>query len=187
MSEHESEGVKITDKRKLDPETGEPRNVTVEPEATELSDGEPQVSADNQVAELTADLQRVQAEFMNYRKRVERDREAMRDLVVSSTLAEFLPVLDDVGRARSHGELEGAFKSVGEALESTASRLGLKPFGEAGDEFDPTRHEAISHEYSDEATSTTCASVFQQGYAYNDRVIRAAIVAVVEPGATSND
>lgn len=186
MSEHESEGVKITDKRKLDPETGEPRVVIAEPEVTDEV-GDSQATVDDRVAELTADVQRIQAEFINYRKRVERDREAMRDHVVASTLAEFLPVLDDVGRARAHGELDGAFKSVGEALESTITRLGLIPFGEVGDEFDPTRHEAISHEYSAEAVSTTCANVFQQGFEYNDRVIRAAIVSVVEPGAPAQE
>ena len=184
MSEQESEGVKITDKRKLDPETSEPRVFTAEPEVTDEV-GDPQVTVDDRVAELTSDVQRIQAEFANYRKRVERDREAMRDLVTAGTLAEFLPVLDDIGRARTHGELDGAFKSVGEALESTVTRLGLKPFGESGEAFDPMRHEAISHEYSADATSTTCANVFQPGYVFKDRVIRAAIVSVVEPAPQS--
>ena len=132
------------------------------------------------IAELTADLQRLSAEYANYRKRVERDREAQRELNIANTLAELLPVIDDIGRARSHGELEGAFKSVGEALEQTVSRLGLKMFGEPGDEFDPARHEAIAHEESDEVAGPTCKAVFQPGYEFAGRVIRAAIVSVVD-------
>ncbi len=172
--EEQSDGVRITDNRKIDPETGAPRTPEGGEEQSAPIETDP-------VAELTADLQRLQAEFANYRKRVERDREAARDLVVANTLAELLPVLDDIGRARTHGELEGGFKSVGEALESTVSRLGLKPFGEPGDEFDPMRHEAIAHEFSSEVTSSTCASVFQPGYEFAGRVIRAAIVSVADP------
>ena len=177
LGAEQAEGVKITDKRKLDPETGAPRSSSDEQE-TPVSEQE---VASDPVAELTADLQRLQAEFANYRKRVERDRETTRDLVVSNTLAELLPVIDDIGRARTHGELEGAFKSVGEALESTVARLGLKPFGAPGDEFDPTKHEAISHEYSADVTTSTCMNVFQPGYEFNGRIIRAAIVSVADP------
>lgn len=137
------------------------------------------------VAELTADLQRLQAEYANYRKRVERDRELVRDQVVTSTLAELLPVLDDIGRARSHNELEGAFKSVGESLESTVSRLGLKSFGEPGDAFDPERHEAIAHEINDDLTVATCVAVFQPGYEFAGRIVRAAMVKVEEPSSPS--
>ena len=180
---NQAEGVKITDKRKLDPETGAPRSPSGEQESPVL---EQEVANDSvveldPVAELTADLQRLQAEFANYRKRVERDRETTRDLVVSNTLAELLPVIDDIGRARTHGELEGAFKSVGEALESTVTRLGLKPFGAPGDEFDPTKHEAISHEYSADVSTSTCMNVFQPGYEFNGKIIRAAIVSVADP------
>jgi molecular chaperone GrpE len=172
----QAEGVKITDKRKLDPETGAPRTSDVQDAPVSDLDVE-----SDPVAELTADLQRLQAEFANYRKRVERDRETTRDLVVSNTLADLLPVIDDIGRARTHGELEGAFKSVGESLESTVTRLGLKPFGSPGDEFDPTKHEAISHEYSTEVSTATCMNVFQPGYEFNGRIIRAAIVSVADP------
>lgn len=174
----ETEGVKITDKRKLNPETGQPRSendqAPVSGEATENVPTDP-------VAELTADLQRLQAEYSNYRKRIERDREITRELTISGTLAEFLPIIDDIGRARTHGELEGGFKSVGEALESTIHRLGLKPFGQPGDEFDPTRHEAISHEHSAEVNKSTCVTVYQAGYEFNGKVIRAAIVSVADP------
>lgn len=178
----EAEGVKVTDKRKLDPETGAPR-IPTDAQETPASES---TTASDPVAELTADLQRLQAEFANYRKRVDRDRETARDLVVANTLSELLPVLDDIGRARTHGELEGAFKSVGESLESTVSRLGLKPFGEPGDEFDPTRHEAISHEYSADVTTSTCMNVFQPGYEFAGRTIRAAIVSVADPEASNS-
>lgn len=176
-----AQGVKVTDKRKLDPETGAPRTPSGEQEAPVLE----QETPSDPVAELTADLQRLQAEFANYRKRVERDRDATRDLVISNTLAQLLPVIDDIGRARTHGELEGAFKSVGETLEATVERLGLKPFGEAGDVFDPTRHEAIAHEFSDEVTSSTCIAVFQPGYEFAGRIIRAAIVSVADPASAT--
>lgn len=188
MSESE-EGVKITDRRKLDPETGEVR-VSVAAEATDTdsavetnagSETSAESSEVDPVAELTADLQRLQAEFANYRKRVERDRQLERDAAIAKTLSELLPVLDDIGRARTHGELTGGFKSVGEALEATVTRLGLIPFGQPGDEFDPTRHEAITHEHSSEVDKPTCTSIFQPGYEFAGRVIRAAIVSVADP------
>ena len=174
---HETEGVKITDKRKLDPQTGEPRSTDQAP----VSDEVRLSGSADPVGELTADLQRLQAEYSNYRKRVERDREVTRELTISGALAEFLPIIDDIGRARIHGELEGAFKSVGEALESTVHRLGLKPFGQPGDEFDPTRHEAIAHEHSAEVDKSTCVTVYQPGYEFNGKIIRAAIVSVADP------
>jgi len=124
---------------------------------------------------------RLRADFDNYRKRVERDREVMRDVAVGSSLAELLPVLDDIGRARDHGDLEGAFKSVAEALEATVARQGLERFGVAGDEFDPTVHEAITHAHSADVAVTTCVSVFQPGYRYKGKTLRPAIVAVADP------
>ena len=133
------------------------------------------------LAERTADLQRLQAEYANYRKRVDRDREASRDLAVAAVLSELLPVLDDIGRARTHGELEGGFKLVGESLEATVARLGLETFGEVGEAFDPMVHEAIAHSHSDDVTEATCVEVFQPGYRLRDKVIRPARVAVAEP------
>ena len=121
------------------------------------------------------------AEYANYRKRVERDRETNRDLAIGGSLAELIPVLDDIGRAREHGDLEGTFKSVAEALETTVGRLGLERFGVVGDAFDPTIHEAISHALSADVTGPTCVSVFQPGYRYKGRSLRAAIVAVADP------
>jgi molecular chaperone GrpE len=133
------------------------------------------------LAERTADLQRLQAEYANYRKRVERDRLAVREQALANVLNELLPVLDDIGRAREHGELTGGFKSVAESLESIVVKLGLTAYGENGDEFDPTLHEALMHEYSDEVTEPTAVRILQPGYRVGDRIIRPARVAVAEP------
>jgi molecular chaperone GrpE len=138
---------------------------------------------EQQVAERTADLQRLQAEYINYRRRVERDREAVRETAVVNVLANLLPVLDDIGRARDHGELEGGFRSVGEALEAVVEKLGLARFGTVGEPFDPMVHEALMHSYSGEVTEPTCVQVLQPGYRFGDRVVRPARVAVAEPEA----
>jgi molecular chaperone GrpE len=143
------------------------------------------------LAERTADLQRLQAEYANYRKRVERDRTAVREQALASVLSELLPVLDDIGRAREHGELTGGFKSVAESLEASAAKLGLTAYGEAGDPFDPTLHEALMHSYSAEVTEPTCVQILQPGYKVGDRIVRPARVAVAEPAedgdATEDD
>jgi molecular chaperone GrpE len=134
------------------------------------------------LAERTADLQRLQAEYANYRKRVERDRQVVREQAMASVLSELLPVLDDIGRAREHGELSGGFKSVADSLESITSKLGLTTYGENGDPFDPTLHEALMHEYSSDVFEPTCVRILQPGYKVGDRIIRPARVAVAEPG-----
>jgi len=134
------------------------------------------------LAERTADLQRLQAEYANYRKRVERDRLAVREQALASVLSELLPVLDDIGRAREHGELTGGFKSVAESLESAAAKLGLTAYGEAGDPFDPTLHDALMHSYSPDVIEPTCVQILQPGYKVGDRIVRPARVAVAEPG-----
>ena len=134
-----------------------------------------------QLAERTADLQRVQAEYANYRKRVERDRVAVREQALANVLSALLPVLDDIGRAREHGELTGGFKSVAESLETTAAKLGLESFGDAGEPFDPTVHEALMHSYSPDVTEPTCVQILQPGYKVGDRILRPARVAVAEP------
>lgn len=196
--EHEHEGPRVTDRRRVDPDSGEVRQ-PAEPAGAPAPDDDAAVEASlaqavdaalanadlagagahDQVTELTADLQRVHAEYANYRKRVERDRELIRTTAVGGVLTELLSLLDDVDRARQHGELEGAFKSVGEALEATVARLGLERFGSAGDEFDPHQHEALTHEDSDEVSTPTVTAVYQPGYRYADRVLRPARVAVV--------
>ncbi len=136
----------------------------------------------SRLAERTADLQRLQAEYANYRKRVERDRMAVREQALANVLTELLPVLDDIGRAREHGELSGGFKSVAESLEGVAVKLGLTSYGEDGDPFDPNLHEALMHSYSPDVTETTCVRILQPGYKVGDRILRPARVAVAEPG-----
>lgn len=179
------------DKRRIDPETGEVREQPPAPgpapgdEFDQIVEGlvvdDAGTETDAKVAELTADLQRVHAEYANYRRRVDRDRETVKDLAVGRAVAELVPVLDDIGRAREHGDLEGAFKSVAEALEATVARLGLERFGASGEPFDPTIHEAISHTHSAEVQGPTCIQVFQPGYRYSGKILRAAIVAVADP------
>ena len=174
----------IRDKRRLDPVTGELRPEAPKPPAP-AAEAAPAAPANDgvaaELAERTADLQRVQAEYMNYRRRVERDREAVRELAVIAALNEFLPVLDDVGRARAHGELVGGFKVVAESLEAALGKLGLVSYGEVGDPFDPNVHEALLHEYSAEVNEPTCVEVLQPGYKVGERIMRPARVRVAEP------
>ncbi|UQX01843.1 nucleotide exchange factor GrpE [Streptomyces sp. RerS4] len=133
------------------------------------------------LGERTADLQRLQAEYQNYRRRVERDRIAVKEIAVASLLTELLPTLDDIGRAREHGELVGGFKSVAESLETAAAKMGLQQFGKEGEPFDPTIHEALMHSYAPDVTETTCVAILQPGYRIGERTIRPARVAVAEP------
>ncbi|GHE10605.1 nucleotide exchange factor GrpE [Streptomyces alanosinicus] len=131
--------------------------------------------------ERTMDLQRLQAEYQNYRRRVERDRIAVKEIAIANLLTELLPVLDDIGRAREHGELVGGFKSVGESMETVAAKMGLQQFGKEGEPFDPTIHEALMHSYAPDVTETTCVAILQPGYRIGERTIRPARVAVAEP------
>jgi molecular chaperone GrpE len=133
------------------------------------------------LAERTADLQRVQAEYANYRKRVDRDRTVVREFALAGVLTELLPVLDDIGRARDHEELSGGFKAVADALESAVSKLGLSTFGKQGEVFDPNIHEALMHSYSADVTEPSCIQVLQPGYKVGERILRPARVAVAEP------
>jgi len=139
-----------------------------------------------QLADRTADLQRLQAEYANYRKRVDRDRTAVRELALANVLTELLPALDAIGQARQHDELSGGFKSVAESLESAASKLGLVTYGEPGEAFDPKIHEALATSYSTDVAEVTCAEIFQPGYKVGDRILRPARVLVAEP-ATGPD
>lgn len=131
--------------------------------------------------ERTLDLQRLQAEYQNYRRRVERDRITVKEIAIANLLTELLPVLDDIGRAREHGELVGGFKSVAESLETVAAKMGLQQFGKEGEPFDPTIHEALMHSYAPDVTETTCVAILQPGYRIGERTIRPARVAVAEP------
>ncbi|MGA5816947.1 nucleotide exchange factor GrpE [Kitasatospora sp. NPDC094028] len=138
-------------------------------------------AAKREATERTADLQRLQAEYQNYRKRVERDRLTVREIAVSNILESLIPVLDDIGRAREHGEVTGGFKSVAESLETVVAKLGLQQFGKEGEPFDPTMHEALMHSYSSDVTEDTCVQILQPGYRIGERIIRPAMVAVAEP------
>ncbi|HUW77916.1 MAG TPA: nucleotide exchange factor GrpE [Candidatus Nanopelagicaceae bacterium] len=135
----------------------------------------------DEVATLTSDLQRLQAEYSNYRKRVERDRLVSRDLAVASVLLELIPILDDIERAREHGELEGGFKAVAEQVEKVATKFGLERFGEPGVPFDPAVHEALVHSVSEDVDIITAIEILQPGYRLNDRTLRPARVVVADP------
>ena len=144
-----------------------------------------------ELAERTADLQRLQAEYANYRKRVDRDRAAVREHAVAGALTELLPVLDAIGQAREHDELSGGFKSVADSLQAALTKLGLVSYGQRGDAFDPKIHEALMHSYSPDVTEDTCVEVLQPGYRVGERILRPARVAVAEPATgpdgSSND
>ncbi len=143
------------------------------------AEGERELAA--KLAERTADLQRVSAEYANYRKRVDRDRLAVREQALANVLIALLPVLDDIGRAREHGELVGGFEKVGQSLESIVTKLGLVSFGTEGEPFDPNVHEAVSLTHSTGVTEPTCVHVLQPGYKVGERIVRPARVIVAEP------
>jgi molecular chaperone GrpE len=151
-------------------------------------DGEPEdelAVARRQLEERTGDLQRLQAEFVNYKRRVERDRELIRENATYAALAPIVEVLDTVDRAREHGDLDAGFQAVADQLERTVERLGLTKFGAPGDAFDPTIHEALSHIGEDpEVEVTTCKVIAKAGYRIGDRVVRAAQVLVVDPASS---
>jgi molecular chaperone GrpE len=132
--------------------------------------------------ERTADLKRLQAEFLNYKRRVERDRDLIRENATYTVLAPIIDVLDTIDRARDHGDLDPGFQAVADQLERVVTGLGLTKFGAVGDPFDPTIHEALSHVGEDPTVDvTTCTVVAKAGYRINDRVVRAAQVLVVDP------
>jgi molecular chaperone GrpE len=139
-------------------------------------------SAQAELGERTADLQRLQAEYVNYRRRVERDRIAMAEMALGKVLTGLLPVLDDIGRARDHGELEGGFRQVAESLENQLAKLGLEQFGTVGELFDPNVHEALMHTVSPDVEEDTCVEILQPGYRLGDRILRVARVTVAQPG-----
>jgi molecular chaperone GrpE len=135
------------------------------------------------VATLTADLQRLQAEYANYRKRVERDRAVAHESAIGAVLTELLALLDDVDRAEQHGELTGGFKAVADQLNSITSRIGLEKYGTAGEAFDPQIHEALMHDESADVAVATATKILQPGYKYKERILRPARVAVTDPAA----
>ena len=133
------------------------------------------------VAALTADLQRLQAEYANYRKRVERDRAVAHELAIGSVLTELLATLDDIDRAADHNELTGGFKAVADQLAAITSRFGLEKYGTEGEEFDPQIHEALLHDTSADVKVSTASKILQPGYKYKERILRPARVAVTDP------
>lgn len=135
----------------------------------------------DEVATLTSDLQRLQAEYANYRKRVDRDRVSTTEFAFASVLLEFLPILDDLDRAAEHGELTGGFKAVADRINATVEKLGLTKFAQAPVTFNPEIHEALMHETSKDVTEPTATKILQPGYKFKERVIRPARVAVTDP------
>jgi len=133
------------------------------------------------VATLTSDLQRLQAEYANYRKRVERDRSLAHEMAIGAVLTELLALLDDVDRAESHGELMGGFKAVADQLNTIVSRIGLEKYGVEGEVFDPQIHEALMHDTSADVAVPTASKILQPGYKYKERVLRPARVSVTDP------
>jgi molecular chaperone GrpE len=179
------EQVTVTDKRRIDPETGEVRHVA---SGAAPSGAAPDAAAgkgsasDEKVAELTADLQRVQADYANYRKRALRDQEATAERAKAAVVSQLLGVLDDLERARSHGDLDsGPLKSVADKLFGALSGLGLVGFGAEGDDFDPELHEAVQHEGDGaEGSKPVIGNVMRQGYKLGEQVLRHALVGVVD-------
>ena len=157
-----------------------------QPQATASPEAEPAESAElgelrSALDERTTDLQRITAEYANYRKRVERDRAMAGELAVGMVLTELLAVLDDIDRARDHGDVTGPFAAVADKLTTVTSKLGLTPFGAKGDPFDPNRHEAVAHQTSTEVTEPTCIEIMRRGYVLGERLLRPALVAVADP------
>ena len=185
MSEETTEGIKVTDKRRIDPETGEiragaPAPAAASDEPTEVSD-----LAAELTAELTADLQRITAEYANYRKRVDRDRDLIKDLAIATVLEQLLPLLDDIYRAKEHQELTGGFAAVADNLTKVVERFNLVPTGAVGDEFNPTEHEALQVIESTDFTVPSVATVLRKGYRRGEKLIRPAQVVVAEPIAAN--
>ena len=183
------EPVTVTDKRRIDPVTGEVReaNAGPAPQGPAPADfaAESPEEADK-ASELLADLQRVQADFANYRKRALRDQQVASDRAKASVVMALLPVLDDLDRARSHGDLDsGPLKAVADKLVNVLEGLGLSGFGAEGDDFDPALHEAVQHE--GEGTHPIVGTVMRRGYKVGEQVVRHALVGVVDTVPDAQD
>jgi molecular chaperone GrpE len=190
----ERHGPTVRDKRRIDPNTSQVRDSASaagrvgEPQETAASAADTSDSRDAELtqaktalAERTADLQRLQAEYVNYKRRVDRDREVSRAGGIESVLRDLLNVVDDIRSAREHDELTGGFKAVAEELERVTAKYGLESYGTKGDAFDPHIHEALLHSHLDGIEGPTCVEILQPGYRIKDMVIRPARVAVAEP------
>jgi molecular chaperone GrpE len=192
LSNQHRDPITVTDKRRIDPQTGQVRDhpdagpAPKGPAPDEYAGESPEEAG--KAAELLGDLQRVQADFANYRKRALRDQQMAADRAKSSVISQLLPVLDDLDRARAHGDLDtGPLKAVADKLVSALEGLGLSPFGEEGDAFDPALHEAVQHE--GEGTHPVIGTVMRRGYKVGDNVVRHAMVGVVDtvPDAAEAD
>ncbi len=201
MTDREEEPrVVIRDKRRIDPTSGTVRvpageqpagaRPGVHPAGEQMSEHEaadgaqPTVVDDDltrQLAERTEDLQRVTAEYANYRRRVDRDRQLVVDQAAERFATQLFPIVDDIERARDHGDLTGAFKVVADRVRGLLDGLGVEAFGVAGDPFDPALHEAVLHDTSAEVEVPTATTVLRQGFRRGDRVLRTAMVAVTDP------
>ena len=210
MTEPEEPRVVINDKRRIDPVTGalrvpagqqpagtrparpsDPANAAVpgeqmsEQETTVAEEPTPAAPGggdlEKQLAERTEDLQRVSAEYANYRRRVDRDRQLMADQAAERFATQLFPIVDDIQRARDHGDLTGAFKGVADRVLGLLDGLGVEAFGVAGDPFDPNLHEAVMHDTAEGIDVPTATTVLRQGFRRGDRVLRTAMVAVSEP------
>ena len=192
--------VVIRDKRRIDPTSGEVRAPAGEqpagappgargdqmseqetPAATQAAAQTGDGDLTRQLAERTEDLQRVTAEYANYRRRVDRDRSLVVDQAAERFAAQLFPIVDDIERARDHDELTGGFKLVADRILGLLDGLGVEPFGVAGDPFDPSAHEAVIHDTSSEVSVPTATTVLRQGFRRGDRVLRTAMVAVTDP------
>jgi molecular chaperone GrpE len=204
MTSGEEPRVVIRDKRRIDPDTGQIRTPAGEQPAggpasapgadagEQMSEqettvqeqvAEPTADGDvaRQLAERTDDLKRVTAEYANYRRRVDRDRQLVVDQAAERFAAQLFPIVDDIERARDHGELTGGFKAVADRVLGLLDGLGVQMFGAAGDPFDPAHHEAVMHDTSADVEVPTATTVLRQGFRRGDRVLRTAMVAVTDP------
>lgn len=183
--------VVVRDRRRIDPATGavrtpdpaEPKHAESEPvkAAPAVAEADGEVGElRSQLAERTSDLQRITAEYANYRRRVERDREAVVMAAKAAVVAELLPVLDDIERAKAHGDLNGAFKAVADKLVATLEKAGLTAFASEGDEFNPAVHQAVQHSTSPDVAGPTVSAVLRRGYQLGERLLRTAMVGVTD-------
>ncbi|MDZ7576759.1 MAG: nucleotide exchange factor GrpE [Candidatus Nanopelagicales bacterium] len=185
--DEEGEGIRIRDSRRIDPLTYEVRESARQAADLAAEAAQSQVPAEPEgdesavkIAELTDHLQRLSADYANYRKRVDRDRALQAEVAIASVMVDLLPVLDDVDRARDHGELDGGFKAVADAIGGLVERNGVSGFGDEGESFDPTVHEAMTSETREDVESPTVVKVYQRGYKMGERVLRPARVGVAD-------
>jgi molecular chaperone GrpE len=176
--------VVIRDKRKVDVHGDKLPPVTESAEEPAGRSAEEAIAASEakvQLAERTADLQRLQAEYANYRKRVDRDRVLVGEVATARVLEALLPVLDDIERAEAHGDVSGPFRAVADKLATALEKLGLAPFGDEGDAFDPVLHEAVMHDERADIAVPTTTTIMRRGYRVGERLLRPAMVGVSDP------